>query len=129
MREKIETIIKQYKIPRSTVSKLSGLHLTTVSGWLNCRFEIDSSKVARIEKTVKRIAQLVDLAAFPVDLKNIPAVENAIAAFERAFSQCDCEFASLNAEEIFELRKVILNEIALRAMANRMPEGPLAVKS
>lgn len=120
MREKIETIIKQYKIPRSTVSKLSGLHLTTVSGWLNCRFEIDGSKIARIENTVKKIAQLVDLAAFPVDLKNIPAIEKAIAVFDRAFQEENLDFASITEDEKAMLRQMLLDGILGQAKATRV---------
>jgi hypothetical protein len=126
MREQIETIIKQYKIPRSTVSKLSGLHLTTVSGWLNCRFEIDSSKVARIESTVKKIAQLVDLAAFPVDLKNIPAVEKAIAVFECAFRQEDLDFDSITEDEKAMLRQMLLEGILGHAKVARALEATVS---
>jgi hypothetical protein len=122
MRSNIEATINTYKIPRSTVAKLSGLHLTTVSGWLNCRFEIDSSKIARIENTVKKIAQLVDLAAFPVDLKNIPAVEKAIAVFDRAFKQENLDFDSITEDEKAMLRQMLLNGILGQAKANRVLE-------
>lgn len=120
MRNTIETQIRQYKMPRSTVAKLSGLHLTTLSGWLNGRFEIDESKIARIEQTVKRLATLVDLAAFPIDLKNIPAIGNALAAFENAFAASDREFDSFSEGEKAEIRKLILDGILAEAKAKRV---------
>lgn len=77
--KEIAEIIKTYAIPRSTVARIAGLHLSDFSGWLNGRADLSDDKIERITQVTNDISQVVEhMAPIPIDLRNIESIKELI---------------------------------------------------
>jgi hypothetical protein len=123
MRNSIKETLAKYSIPRSTVAKIAGLHLTDLSGWLNGRIELDPSKIDRITNTVGRIQTLVDVSIFSADLRDVESVKKSLTLLESiCHEEFDRDFNALTAVEKLQARQALLNGIASQIKLNRVIE-------
>lgn len=82
-------LIKQYDIPRTTVARLSRMHLSDLSGWLNGRADISQDKIERVTQVVDDIVRVIKAVPYKVDLRDPTNVQKLIVAVNDNEAQID----------------------------------------
>ena len=92
-------IIKNHDIPRSTVARLSKMHLSDLSGWLNGRTDLAQEKIDRIAQVIADIAKVVQVMPMKVDLTDCDNVAKLVVAVNDAEMQAEL-FSDLGTENL-----------------------------
>lgn len=80
-------IIKKCNIPRSTIARIAGLHLSDLSSWLNGNLDFSQEKVERVSLAVADTAKMVEVmgrVGIRPDLADIENVKRLIVAVNDA---------------------------------------------
>jgi len=85
--EKIDTAIRKYDIPKSTLARLIGMWPTDLSAWLNNRLTVSFEREERIKQTVDDIVRVLKATPFRPDLRKPDAVRKMIQAVNEREAQ------------------------------------------
>ena len=83
----VRDTIQRHAIPRSTVSKLSGMWPTDLSAYLNGREDLTPERQQRVAQTVSDIVKVIETMPMKVDLRDPENVRRLIAAVNDAEMQ------------------------------------------
>jgi hypothetical protein len=92
-RQQVSDVLKSIDCPRSTVARLSHVHLSDLSGWLNNRSDISQDKIDRIVEVTADIATLVQgikqmsTWRVPIDLSDVEGMKQLIIDMHDARDQ------------------------------------------
>ncbi len=87
--DQIAKTIQKHAIPRSTVSKLSGMWPTDLSAYLNGRENLSPEREQRVAQIVSDIVKVIETMPMKVDLRDPENVRRLIVAVNDAEMQLD----------------------------------------
>src|SRR5260370_12296783 len=90
--DQIAKTIQKHAIPRSTVSKLSGMWPTDLSAYLNGREDLSPEREQRVAQIVSDIVKVIETMPMKVDLRDPENVRRLIVAVNDADIQFDLPF-------------------------------------
>lgn len=93
IQQEISDTLKKYDVPRNTVARLSGMHLSDLSGWLNGRQDLSQDKIERVTQVVSDIEKVVTVMPCKLDLRDPENVRRLIVAVNDAAMQLDLAYA------------------------------------